>query len=317
MDYREFTCAVEKQMNQKMTGGVKAGLYTAEKNNGTERTGILIEIPGVNISPTIYLEEYYESYLAGESIETVVGDIINFYKNIRQEKSWDCSRVLDYENVREHIVFKMINTSKNRNFLSTVPHITFLDLSIVFYVLLEAAGEGTAAMVINEDHAGRWKVGKDALWREALRNIKKLLPAEFFTMNYALREMLKKNTESESAPEHENLLDGNMDASDSMYILSNNLRNYGAACIAYPHILEMIGNILQTDFYVLPSSVHEVVITPCQQEISCSELDEMVRDINRTQVAEEEILSDHAYLYERRTGRLRIGAERRAGREAG
>ena len=65
MDYREFTCAVEKQMNQKMTGGVKAGLYTAEKNNGTERTGILIEIPGVNISPTIYLEEYYESYLAG------------------------------------------------------------------------------------------------------------------------------------------------------------------------------------------------------------------------------------------------------------
>ena len=66
MDYRTFTCAVEKQMNQKMTGGVKAGLYTTTKNNGKERTGILIESPGINISPTIYLEEYYDDYRNGK-----------------------------------------------------------------------------------------------------------------------------------------------------------------------------------------------------------------------------------------------------------
>ena len=53
------------------------------------------------------------------------------------------------------------------------------------------------------------------------------------------------------------------------YVLSNKLRNYGAACIAYPHVLEMIGGILGTDYYVLPSSVHEVVIVPYCDNIHC------------------------------------------------
>ena len=63
MDYREFTGAVEDQMNRRLKGGVQASLYTAVKNNGKERTGVLIESPGINISPTIYLEEYFEDYL--------------------------------------------------------------------------------------------------------------------------------------------------------------------------------------------------------------------------------------------------------------
>ena len=62
MNYREFTGAVEDQMNRRLEGGVRASLYTAVKNNGKERTGVLIETPGINISPTIYLEEYFENY---------------------------------------------------------------------------------------------------------------------------------------------------------------------------------------------------------------------------------------------------------------
>ena len=90
MDYREFACAVKEQMNYQMTGGVRAQLHTAVKNNGTERTGVLIEAPGINISPTIYLEEYYEDYRKGASMEKIVGDIIAFYGSVRQERSWDC-----------------------------------------------------------------------------------------------------------------------------------------------------------------------------------------------------------------------------------
>ena len=72
MTYIEFADAVEKMMNKKMKGGVRASLYTAMKNNGKERTGILIEMPGINISPTIYLEEYYESYVAGRKFRIVM-----------------------------------------------------------------------------------------------------------------------------------------------------------------------------------------------------------------------------------------------------
>lgn len=316
MDYREFACAVKEQMNYQMTGGVRAQLHTAVKNNGTERTGVLIEVPGINISPTIYLEEYYEDYRKGASMEKIVGDIIAFYGSVRQERSWDCRKILTYDGVRDQVVFKLINTAQNRAFLRTVPHIDFLDLSIVFYVLLEITDEGTASMAVTLEHAEQWRVRAEQLWEDAGENVKRLLPAEFFTMNYALKEILKKGIgikDGRSAAE-ENLLGNDSDVRDGMYVLSNKMRNYGAACIVYPHILEMIWNILQTDYYVLPSSVHEVIITPCHKSITCEELDEMIQDINATQVDAEEVLSGHAYLYEHRTGRLCIGTDRSAGR---
>lgn len=317
MDYREFTCAVEERLNQKLTGGVKAGLYSTIKNNGTERTGILIETPGVNISPTIYLEEYYENYREGSSLECIADEIMEFYETIRQERSWDHEEILSYEGVKDRVVFKLINTARNRRFLRKVPHIPFLDLSIVFYVLLEATKEGTAAMSVTAEHIRRWGTKTDRLWADAVKNVRRLLPAELFTMEQAVKEIIRKNAGCGDGSCTENLLENAAGAHDSMYVLSNNLRNYGAACIVYPHMLELIGDILKTDYYVLPSSVHEVVITPCCRDMKGEELDDMVRDINETQVAEEEVLSDHAYLFERNTGKLRIRADCLAGRGIG
>lgn len=317
MDYREFACAVNEQVNYMMSGGVKAQLYTAVKNNGTERTGVLIEAPGINISPTIYLEDYYEDYRNGQSVEKIAGEIIAFYDSVRQERSWDCQKILTYAGVRDKVVFKLINTAQNRAFLRTVPHIDYLDLSIVFYVLLEITEEGTASMAVTEEHVKRWGVSAEQLWENAAENVKRLLPAEFFTMNYALKEILKRGigTDSGQPAAPENLLGNDSCVRDGMYVLSNSMRNYGAACIVYPHILEMIWNILQTDYYVLPSSVHEVIITPCHKSITCEELDEMIQDINETQVDAEEVLSNHAYLYEHSSGRLHIGLEKRGNAE--
>lgn len=74
----------------------------------------------------------------------------------------------------------------------------------------------------------------------------------------------------------------------------------------YPHVLEMIGEILKEDFYILPSSIHEVIILPKSKEIAKEELDAMIQDINHTQVDTEEVLSDHAYLYERGLGKIQM-----------
>ena len=64
---------------------------------GKRERDILIEMPGINISPTIYLEEYYESYVAGRKIEQIVDDIKQLYEEIKQEKPWDCESFRDYE----------------------------------------------------------------------------------------------------------------------------------------------------------------------------------------------------------------------------
>ena len=306
MNYTEFVCAVEKSMSLKMKEGVKVSSYTAVKNNGRERKGIVVEAPGVNISPTIYLEEYYQCYQSGETLEEIVEDIRLFYESIRKEESWDYKKILSYEGVKDRIVFKLINTEKNREFLETVPHTDLLDLSVVFYVLLEVSGEGAAMMTICESHLRQWGIDRDLLWKTAVENGKRILPAELFTMRHALSEIV--GSAEEGSGDEGNLLAGGSGEWDRMYVLTNRIRSYGAACIAYPYIPGMIGDALRSDYYILPSSVHEVMIVPACGGIEGRELEEMVREINATQVAEEEVLSDHIYYYDCRKGCLRMFA---------
>ena len=74
----------------------------------------------------------------------------------------------------------------------------------------------------------------------------------------------------------------------------------GAATILYEGVLEMIADFLDDNFYVLPSSIHEVIIvSETEAPWGSSGLSEMVREINHTQVDEEDILSDIVYYYDR------------------
>ena len=88
-------------------------------------------------------------------------DIRSFYESIRKEESLDYKKILSYEGVKDRIVFKLINTEKNREFLKTVPHTDILDLSVVFYALLEVSREGAAMMTICENHLRQWDIGRD------------------------------------------------------------------------------------------------------------------------------------------------------------
>ena len=311
MDYKEFVRAVEKMMSDRLGDSERVSSYMAIKNNGTEKRGIMVEKKGVNISPAIYLEEYYECYKNGDSIADIVDEVMGFYECIRCNEPWDNRNLMSYEGIKDRLVFRLVNTEKNQEFLRTVPHREILDLSIVFYVMLEMNSEGTATMTVKNSHMAQWRANPDMLWDAAVENSKRMLPAELLTMSYALGELV-----SGKAPDvgkGENLLTGEVEKLDRMYVLSNRLRSYGAACVAYPHILNMIGQILKKDYYILPSSVHEVVIVPCSSELDFDELDEMVKEINDTELDEEDVLSDHAYFVEYRTGKVYVkkGAERK------
>lgn len=303
MEYHEFICAVEKKMNFMLKGGVKASQYTVVKNNGKAKRGLVIETPGINISPTIYLEEFYQRFQKGESLDEITQNILDFYYGIKCEESWNTDGIEQYSQIRDKIVFQLIHTEKNKALLESVPHMKLLDLSIVFYALLDVSQQGTATMTVNNGHLQYWNVGEDELFADACENVARLLPAQLLTMRQMTEEILHPLPDK-----RKNLLEGNgMDEEeDFMYVLSNPIRSLGAACIAYPRILERAGEILKENYYVLPSSIHEVILVPESKGMKAEEMDEMVAEINATQVAEDEILSDHVYFYERLTKKLVI-----------
>ena len=91
-----------------------------------------------------------------------------------------------------------------------------------------------------------------------------------------------------------------------MYVLTNKQKMNGASCILYEHILNDFANQKNKDIYILPSSVHEVILVPVAEDIDRTELSRMVRDVNRNELEEGDVLSDRVYYYDRVRDEIQI-----------
>ncbi len=294
MTYYQFVQAVEGRIKEAVKESVAVRIHTAEKNNGTIRRGLTLTEQDINISPTIYLEEYYRQFQNGGSLEHITSDILRLYNEVRFQKSWGEEKLYDYSQVKEKVIYRLVNYESNEKMLRNVPYIVYLDLAIVFCVLLEVTKYGTATMAIRNDHLELWGVEKEELYRQASENTSKFLPDDFSSMSAVIEELTE---ESEAHISFE-------DKEEEMYVLSNRIHSYGAAAILYSGRMEGIGMYLKSNYYVLPSSVHEVIVVPEKAAVEKEDLSAMVAEINRTQVEAEEVLSDHAYYYDRKKGRL-------------
>ena len=289
MTYYQFIHEVEMKVKERMEDGVSVFIHSTVKNNAAMRYGLTIARKGTNIFPTIYLEEYYRQFKGGSSVESIASDILRTYSTVHFQKPFSGEFIQDYQNIKGKIIYHLVNRKSNEDLLKEVPYEEYLDLALVYYVLLEVSAYGMASMMIQNDHLKMWNVPGEEIARRARANTKRLLPYEFRTMYALLEELMDiEGTGRE----------------DVMYVLSNQIRSHGAAAILFEGRLAGIGEYLKENYYVLPSSVHEVIIVPESASPGRRVLDRLVREVNDTQVDQEDVLSDHAYYYDRRKGCL-------------
>ena len=89
-----------------------------------------------------------------------------------------------------------------------------------------------------------------------------------------------------------------------MYIMTNRQEVNGASVLLYDDVLQTFALKKKTDFYILPSSIHEVILVPSDRIDNPSDLFTMVEDANRTVVALGDILSDSVYYYNREKNQI-------------
>lgn len=292
MNYQSFISSVKERIETLLESHVSVNIHTTLKNNNKERIGITISNQDTNIFPTIYLEEYYTQYLAGRSISDIADNIVNIYHEVKFETSWDIDQIQIFDQAKSKIAYKLIHFEKNRTLLNDIPFIPFHDLAIVFYLLIQNTERGSASILVTNTLLHSWDICLSELYQIASLNTPRLLSAELLPMYAMIQELSGDYSESEDNKE------------SYMYVLTNTQRYFGAACILYSRVLEDISNQLDEDFYILPSSIHETIILPVSKSSRRDVLDEMIAEINRTQVADEEVLSDHAYYYSRKENRL-------------
>lgn len=182
--------------------------------------------------------------------------------------------------MRGRLGIKLIGTQRNLELLREIPHIDYEDMSAVFFYLLEDPAFGNGIIMIRNTDMERWEKTPGELRSQALQNCSVLLPPVFRSLADVL-EMFSPSASGEG----------------DLYLLTNESALYGAAVLLYPGVLEQVSKQLGGSYFVLPSSVHEVILLPDHGE-DPEELLEIVTEINHTQVAEEEILTDAVYKYE-------------------
>lgn len=184
-----------------------------------------------------------------------------------------------------------------------IPYIEFLDLSIVFQCLLSQKESHLETLLIHNVHTKLWGVTVEDLYKVAVENTRRLLPYEIKNMADVVDEIAK--AEGTELFNHKDCM-AEPESNKLMYVLSNQKRIDGAVSMIYPGLLRDFADKIGSSFYIIPSSVHEVLLLPSENPEDRENLKDMVKEINDTQMEAEEILSYSMYWFDKSKGKICI-----------
>ncbi|MBO4902461.1 MAG: hypothetical protein J5518_06685 [Lachnospiraceae bacterium] len=289
MEYNEFAERLRQCVEEALPGyGIE--LREVLKNNGVKLMGLVMNEPGHKASPTIYLERFYDLYLDGTGLDEITDRIVEIGRESTLTDDFDMEFFSDYKHVKKNLFLKAVNREQNSELLSDVPYLPFLDLALIPYVLIRQREIGNASTIVHENMLSYWKVDDKRLLSDAMRNMERSYGYELTPMRELLCDLMQG--EEEEIPEEE----------PNMYVLLSPGMHYCAALMAVESIMKAVSDRIGSDLVVLPSSIHEVIIVPTNEQGNEERLNELVRSVNETCVSSEEILSDHAYFYKRGLG---------------
>ena len=296
-------------LRNELGSGCRIRLEPVLKNNGLRLHAVLITENSGNFSPALYLEPYYQSYLNGIPVSTLARRMAAVYRNHRWSAELSLEELFPGDTIRDRILFRLIHYNRNRELLEEVPHIPFLDLAVVFYFTVSHSCLGTGSCLLRYAHLNELSLTEAGLWPLALKNTSRILPARVRPMEELLPEMLRELTRENSQTGRsvpEELPEHLFPETCPMYVLTNPGCYYGAACLLYPDVLSDFAARLDSDLYILPSSIHEVILLARKNAPEQSALSEMVRQVNEADVPLCDQLSDRVYCYQKDLDRITL-----------
>lgn len=256
------------------------------KNNGEILQGVRIGRTGEKLGLAVYWKDL--SCILGEDYpeESAVGyikEMVRMHLNVRV----DYDDVLNWDAAKFLIRKKVVNYERNQNRLEYLVHRNYLDLAEIYYLRVAFEGKGSGTIEVTGALLDFWEISEDELKKQADQNM--------LQEGYCMRT-LQEVLEGYNMPMPSEEL--------WMYIVTNEKKLFGAGIITEPELLKKVLGEADGDYYILPSSVHELLLWPAAQETSVEHLQRLVYEVNRTAVAAVDFLSDHVYLYHADTGTI-------------
>ena len=305
MQFEDFTKEVVARVRdflpEEMAEKASVSLQVITKNNDLKLTGLTITSVESNVAPTIYLDKFYQDFEAGEEMETILRRIAEFRMNHEVTEKFDAESITDYSRCCNQIIPRLVSSEMNAELLATRPHTLMGDLAVTYHIQLSKCNDGTASIPVSNDLLRTWGMTTEEIHMQALKNLPVVAPSTFKGMNEVMTEMLMPNFINEC--------DGDEDAAremmetmlpmvdEKMFVLSNAQKMHGASALLDKDMMEKVASRVGNDFFILPSSVHEVLIIPADAGMDVEELEAMVHEVNTTQVDLPDRLSEHVFKY--------------------
>lgn len=270
------------------------------KHNDQHKLGIEFTLAESNFSPVVYPDALFEDYQAGKPLEKILQALSHTVEKSLPKvpivtKETVTQTLSNYESARHHLSIRLCDPDLNQELLENSVHSKVSDFEAIYQLKFAMPDERVGYSTITPAMLDTWGVSMETLQKDAAT----CTWAEYPILS-PLGNTISYLTSGLPLP---NLLETGepIQMSDDMlpiFVLSNDHAMQGASLITLPDLLDQIGYIVQDDFYILPSSLHEVIIVPQNTQMSLDELSEMVHSINESQVAAEELLSDKVQHYD-------------------
>lgn len=295
MDYETFMTDLMAELKGMM--GKECSLFMDDIPiiNGNVKHSLTIRCKDKEIAPCICMDGFYHDYVNGYLEMAEIAEMTaSIYKRETEHDDLDTDFIKDWESARKKIRFRLVNTERNTGMLKGMPYREFLDLSLVYDVPVSIPDHIDGMAHIHDRLLKCWDVDEEDLYRAAMEN---MTDTELRSMGEMIGALWDgKKTEN---------MDG---AACGMYVLTNRDRLYGAACMLDMEMMQKAADGFGCDLWILPSSIHELVLIPQQEMFHVKDLAGMVKEINDTELRPDEFLSNHVYQYSRETGKISIAA---------
>lgn len=296
-EYRDIECEAEKKLH----------------NNGIYMNGVTFKNDRGSISPTIFMEYYFDIYNSTGSMDKVMEKIASLATEYLEVDSRGFDDITDFEAIKDSLSPMLINTRENLAMLQELPHMRIEDLSLICRIDVRVADE-VGGVNVTEAHLKEWGIGKEQLFKQLSENMQKQgdyilqdvgsYAEQIIGFGVSDRNLLKVPDDYFTGRDEQRA-----SGQGDMYVLSNRGNVRGAAAIVCPGVMEKVSRLFPEGFYILPSSIHECMVLPKNDRVSLVNLKDLVRDVNRTKVKKEEILSDNVYEYDRERGKVRLASD--------
>lgn len=317
MNRKEFYEYVKENVKAYLPKSYEEGeikLQDVEKNNGLKLTGITIPNGDQRIVPTIYLDSLYQEYINGKEADSCVGDVADMRIEAQGKAEFldmGVPDILDYEKMKDKLQVRICDKEWNTDRLEDKAFTEHGDFAAYYAVNLEENREGISSIPVTISLMNEWGVSVEQIQADAMVADRKR-GVTLMDMNEIIKSMI-------FGEEPENLLNEKMDmeametTETTMFCLTNKAKMNGASLLLQEDIRKQIGECLGSDYFVIPSSVHEVLILPDNGVFQVPELNAMVQEVNETQVERQEQLSDKVQFCDKKTAVME-NAERREAR---